>query len=127
MPGHRDGQVPERRVHDVEGVMVDMLPCLRRQDQEHTGRHRVLLQVPLRDQVLTLPGLADDHRRAVRGRTGLDPAGEPARHPHHVRVIQLIVAAVQPPPPPAPEPARIMAHREEGVQHHPVHVVVAAY
>jgi hypothetical protein len=42
-----------------------------------------------------------------------------------VRVIQLIVAAVQPPPP-APEPARIVPDREEGIQHHPVHAVITA-
>ena len=28
MPGHLDGQVPERRVHDVEAVVVDVLPLL---------------------------------------------------------------------------------------------------
>jgi len=43
-----------------------------------------------------------------------------------VRVIQLVVAAAVQPPPPAPEPARIMAYREEGVQHYPVHAVIAA-
>ena len=55
---------------------------LRGQDQEHPGRHRVLFQVLLRDQVLALPSGAEDHRDCVRGRPGLDPAGEPARHPH---------------------------------------------
>ena len=59
VPGHLDGQVPERRVHDVEAVVVDVLPFLLqagddparravhlpharrrlgRQDQEHPGR-----------------------------------------------------------------------------------------
>ena len=49
----------------------------------------------------------------------------PARHPHQVRVIQQVVAAVQPPPP-APEPARIVPDREERVQHDPVHAVIGA-
>ena len=30
------------------------------------------------------------------------------------------------PPPPGPEPAGIMAYREEGVQYDPVHAVIAA-
>ena len=94
------------------------------QDQENPGRHRVLLQVLLRDQVPTLPGRAEDQRDAVRRCPGLDPAGEPAGHPHQVRVIQPIVAAAVPPPPPAPEPARVMAQRVIGVQHHPVHAVI---
>jgi hypothetical protein len=59
------------------------------------GRHRVLLQVLLRDQVLALPGLSEDDRLRSPP-PSLDPAGEPARHPHQVRVIELVVAAVQP-------------------------------
>ena len=146
MPGHLDHQVPERRVHDVKAVVVDVLPLLlqvrdgparrvvhlpdrgRRlggQDQEHPGRHRVLLQVLLRDQVLALPGRAEDQRHLVRRRPGLDPAGEPARHPHQVRVVKLVIAAAQPPPP-GPEPARIMTDREERVDHNPVHAVIRA-
>jgi hypothetical protein len=60
VPGHLDDQVPERRVHDVKRVVVDVLPLLlqpgddparravhlpharrrlRGQDQEHPGRH----------------------------------------------------------------------------------------
>jgi hypothetical protein len=55
-------------------------------------------QVLLSDQVLALPGRAVDGRDPVRGRPGLHPAGEPAREPHQVRVVQVIVgAAVQPP------------------------------
>jgi hypothetical protein len=41
-------------------------------------------------------------------------------------MIQLVVAAAVQPPPPAPEPARIVPDREEGVQHDPVHAVIAA-
>ena len=85
-----------------------------------------LVQVLLGDQVLALPGLAVDHRDAVRVRPGLDPAGEPARHPHQVRVVQLLVAVAVQPPPPAPEPARVMPQREIGVQHDPVHAVIAS-
>ena len=142
--GHLDRQVPEGRVHDVKAVVVDVLPLLLqagddpargtahlphrrrglgRQDQEHPRGNHVSLQVLLGDQVLTLPGLAEDDRDPVRGRPGLDPAGEPPGHPHQVRVIQLVVAAMQPPPP-APEPARVMAQREIHVQHHPVHAIV---
>jgi hypothetical protein len=55
-------------------------------------------QVLLSDQVLALPGRAVDDRDPVRGRPGLHPAGEPAREPHQVRVVQVIVgAAVRPP------------------------------
>jgi hypothetical protein len=147
VPGHLDHQVPECRVHDVEAVVVDVLPLLLqvrddpargpvrlpyrgrrlgRQDQEHPCGDHVRLQVLLGDQVLTLPGLAEDDRDAVRGRPGLDPAGEPPGHPHQVRVIQLIVAAGVQPPPPGPEPARVHPHRAPGVQHHPVHAVIAA-
>jgi len=147
VPGHLDGQVAEGRVHDVKAVVVDVLPLLldirddpaggaahlphrrrrlRRQDQEHPRDDHVRLQVLLSDQVLTLPGLAEDQRNPVRGRPGLDPAGEPARHPHQVRVIELVVAAAVQPPPPCPQPARVDPHREPGVQHHPVHAVIAA-
>jgi hypothetical protein len=28
VPGHLDGQVTERRVHDVEAVVIDVLPFL---------------------------------------------------------------------------------------------------
>jgi hypothetical protein len=56
---------------------------------------------------------------------GSDPAGEPVGHPHQVRVIQLLIIAVQPPPP-GPEPARVVPQREVGVEHDPVHAVVAA-
>ena len=147
VPGHLDGQVPERRVHDVEAVVVDVLPLLLdigddpargpvhlphrcrglgRQDQEHPRGDHMRLQVLLSDQVLALPGLAEDQRDAVRGCPGLDPAGEPPGHPHQVRVIQLIVAAAVQPPPPGPQPARVDPHREPGVQHHPVHAVIAA-
>jgi len=147
VPGHLDHHVPERRVNDVEAVVADILPlllqvrdhpapgpvhlphrggCLRGQDQEHPHRDRMGLQVLLGDQVLTLPGLAVDQRDPVRGRPRLDPAGEAAREPHQVRVVQLIVAAPVQPPPPAPEPARVVPHGEVGVQHDPVHAVIAA-
>src|SRR5664280_1511560 len=50
-------------------------------------------------------------------------AGEPARQPHQMRVVQLCVVPVQAPPPDA-EPARAVAHRVVGIQHDPVHAVV---
>ena len=40
-----------------------------------------------------LPGLAVDDRDAVHARPGFQPAGEPAGHPHQVRVVELIVGA----------------------------------
>ena len=83
-------------------------------------------QVLLRDPVLALPGLAVDHRDAVRGRPGPHPAGEPARQPHQVRVLQLRIRITVPAPPPGPEPARAMAQRVIRVQHDPVHAVIAA-
>ena len=85
-----------------------------------------LRQVLIGDPVLALPGLAVDHRDAVRGRPGPHPAGEPARQPHQVRVIQLRVRIAVPAPPPGPEPARAMAQRVVRVQHDPVHAVVRA-
>src|SRR4029077_14135952 len=56
----------------------------------------------------------------------LDPPGEPARHPHQMRVVQLRVAVVVPASPPHAEPARVVPQREERVEHDPVHAVVAA-
>ncbi len=83
-------------------------------------------QVLLGDPVLALPGLAVDDRNPVGGAPRLDPAGEPASHPHEVRVIELVIAAVVQPPPPAPEPARPAAERKVRLQDNPVHAVVAA-
>ena len=146
-PRHLDHQVTPGRVHDVEGIVVDVLGLLlqahdhpargpphlphRRprpgdQDQEDTRPDAVAGQVLLRDPVLALPGLAVDHRDAVRGRPGPHPAGEPARHPHQVRVIQLRIRIAVPAPPPGPEPARAMAQRVIRVQHDPVHAVIRA-
>ena len=147
VPGHLDHQVAPGRVHDVEGVVVDVLGLLlqghdhpargpphlphRRprpgdQDQEDTRPDAVAGQVLIRDPVLALPGLALDHRDAVRGRPGPHPPGEPARQPHQVRVIQLRIRIAVPPPPPGPEPARAMAQRVIRVQHDPVHAVIRA-
>jgi len=53
-------------------------------------------------------------------------AGEPARQPHQVRVIQLRIRIAVPAPPPGPEPARAMAQRVIRVQHDPVHAVIRA-
>jgi len=83
-------------------------------------------EVFLSDPVLALPGLAVDHRNPIGRAPRLDPAGEPPGHPHQVRVVQLVIAAVVQPPPPAPEPARPAPEREVGLQHDPVHAVVAA-
>jgi hypothetical protein len=80
----------------------------------------------LGDLVLALPGPAVDHRDAIGLAPRLDAAREPARHPHQVRIVQVVVRTVVPAPPPGPEPARVMAQREEGVQHDPVHAVIAA-
>src|SRR6266571_5781896 len=55
---------------------------------------------------------------------GPHPAGEPAREPHHVGVVQVLLGAAVQPPPPGPEPARIVPQRIVGVQHDPVHAVV---
>jgi len=59
-----------------------------------------------------------------RGRPGLDPAGEPARHPYQVRVIELVVAAAVQPPPTGTETAGVMTDREECVQPDPVHAII---
>src|SRR3954468_2452106 len=115
-------------VHDVEGVVVDEGPFLGQvdqhpasragdltdrgdraghQDQEHPAVHGVLGEVLLGDLVLAFPALAVDHRDAVRAGRGPDPAGEPAGHPHQVRVVQLLVVAVQPSPPGAERMSRV--------------------
>jgi len=146
VPGHFDRHVSPLRVQDVEGVVVDEGPFLgqvaqhpaRRagdlpdrsdraghQDQEHPTLDLVGGEVLLGDLVLAFPALAVDHRDAVRGGRGPDPAGEPAGHPDQVRVVQLLVIAVQASPP-GPEPARLVAQRVVGVEHDPVHAVVAA-
>src|SRR5258708_27169696 len=102
MPGHLDRHMTPGRVHDVEGVMVDIggllrqvgdgaargpadLPYsgrrLRGQHQEHPRAHLMRGQVLLGDQVLAPPGLAVDQPQAVRSRPCLEPAGETARPP----------------------------------------------
>ena len=146
MPGHFDRHVSPLRVQDVEGVVVDEGPLLGQvaqhpagragdlphrgdragdQDQEHPALHLVGGQVLLGDLVLAFPALAVDHRDAVRTGRGADPAGEPPGHPHQVRVVQLLVVTMQAPPP-GPEPARVVAQRVVGVEHDPIHTVVAA-
>ena len=148
VPGHLDGHMTPLRVHDVERVVVhvrgllrdvadDAAGCragdlpypgrrLRGQHQEHPRAHLVRGQVVLGDQVLALPGLAVDDRDAVRVRPRFQPAGEPAREPHQVSVVRLLIAAIVKAPPPSPEPARVMPQREVGVQHDPVHAVIGA-
>ena len=147
MPAHLDRHVPEARVHDVERVVVDELPGLvqvadpsgpgaadlphrrrrpRHQDQEHAHADRVLAQVLFGDPVLALLSLAVDHRHLVCLGPGPNPAGEPARQPHQVRVVQLLVALLVPAPPPEPEPARTVPQRVVGVEHDPIHTVIRA-
>jgi hypothetical protein len=136
MPRHLDRQMPPGRIHDVKRVMVDVLGLLlqvadhpgrgplhlphrrlRHQDQEHTRTNRVLGQVRLGDPVLTLTGPTEDHRHPVGRTPRLDPAGEPAGHPHQMRVVQRLVRTVVQPTPPTAEPTRIVPQREVGVQH----------
>src|ERR1019366_6854386 len=144
---HLDRQVCPGRVHDVEGVVVDVLPGLvqvadyprpgpfdlphdgRRpghQDQEHAHSDRVLTQILFGDPVLALPGLAVDYRHLVRLGPGPYPPGDPPGQPHQVRVVQLFVAVLVPATPPHPKPARVGSQRVVGVEHDPVHSVVAA-
>ena len=145
VPGHLDRHVAPGRVHDVEAVVVDERPLLRQvarsprrraadlpharrrlrdQDQEHPRAHLVAGQVLLGDQVLTLPGLAVDHRDPGGVRPRLHPPGEPARHPHQVRVVQLLIGAIVQPPPPAPgtrpgcAPARSRRSARSGPRSH---------
>ncbi len=146
VPGHLDHQVPPGWVHDVEGVVVDVLGLLlqvpddpaggplhlphrcprpRDQDQEHPRPDAMAGQVLLCDPVLALPGLALDDRDAVRFRPGPDPPGEPARQPHQVRVVQVRVRAAVPAAPPGPESARAMAQRVVRVQHDPEQLPVS--
>src|SRR5215469_13218305 len=50
---------------------------------------------------------------------------EPAGQPHQVSVFERLIRSSQRPPP-HPEPARIMAHAEIGVQNDAVDAIVAA-
>ena len=86
----------------------------------------MLGQILLGDLMLALPGLAIDHRNPVRLRGRAQPAGEPAREPHQMRVVQPLVAVAVPTPPPHPEAARRMPQREVRVQDDPVRAVIAA-
>lgn len=56
----------------------------------------------------------------------LDPAGEPAGHPHQVGVIQLLVRAGVQPAPPGVKPTGIMPQRKVGIEHDPIDTVIAA-
>jgi hypothetical protein len=95
------------------------------QDQEHPALDVVGREVLLGDLVLAFTALAVDYRDPVGGGRGPDPAGEPPGHPHRMCVVQLLVVTVQPPPP-GPEPARVVPQRVVGVEHDPVHAVIAA-
>jgi hypothetical protein len=146
VPGHLDRQMSPLGVPDVERVVVDEgslrgqvrdLPGAGAgdlpdrgdragdQNQEHPAVDVMFCEVVLGDLVLALAAPAVDDRDPVRGGRGPDPAGEPPGHPHQVRVVELLIVAVQPPPP-GPEPARVMPQRKVGVEHDPVHAVVAA-
>jgi hypothetical protein len=148
MPAHLDRQVSPGRVHDVEGVVVDELPGLLQvadrpgplgplhlpyrcrstshQDQKHADPNRMVAEVVLGDPVFAVPGSAVDHWHPVGAGPTADPAGEPAGQPHQMGVIQRVVAVVVPTPPPGAEPAWVVTQRIVGVQHDPIHAVIAA-
>ena len=107
------------------GDLPDRGHRARHEDQEHPAIHPVGGQVLLGDLVLAFPALAVDHRDAVRGGRRADPAGESPGHPHQVRIVQLLIVTMQASPPGA-EPARVVTQRVVGVEHDPVHAVVAA-
>ena len=61
VPGHLDGQVPERRVHDVEAVVVDVLPLLL---QVRDGPARRAVHLPhvagaLAARIMNTPGATE--------------------------------------------------------------------
>jgi hypothetical protein len=106
------------------------VPHLRRragdQDEEHPRPDGAGSQVVLGDPVLAFPAAAVDDGNPLRPGERPHPPREPARRPHQVGVVELgLGAAVQLPPPDA-EPARAVPQRVVGVQHDPVHAVVAA-
>jgi hypothetical protein len=138
--------VAEDRVDDVERVVVDKgalllevhdhpasrarnLPERRRcssdEDHEHAGADRVLGEVLLGDQVLALAGLAVDDRDPPRLGPGSHPAREAACHTHEVGVVEILVAVAVPPSPPDSEAAWRVPDREVGIEHDPIHAVVA--
>ncbi len=81
-------------------------------------------QILLGDTVLALSGLAEDHRYRVGCAPGLDPAREPPRHPHQMRVVQLVVTALVQPSPPSTQPARLIPEWVERVKHDPINAVI---
>jgi hypothetical protein len=74
---------------------------------------------------LRSPRLTVDDRDPARLGRGPHPAGEPPRHPHQVRVVQLVLEAIVQSPP-HPESARRVAQRVVGVEHDAIHAVIAA-
>jgi hypothetical protein len=147
VPTHLDRHVAPVGVHQVKRVVVDErflllqvgdrslrraadLPHRRNgagdQDQKHPGAHLVAGQVVLGDAVLALAAGAVHHRDPVGHGEGSHPAGEPPGQPDQMGVVQLLVTTAVPASPPHPEPTRRVPDREVGVEHHPVHTVVAA-
>lgn len=95
------------------------------QDQEHADAEVGMGgEVLLGDEVLALAALAVDDRHAVGRAPRPDATTEPARHPHQMGIVQVVVVVAVPAPPPHSEPARAVAQREVGVQHDAIHAVV---
>src|SRR5207249_3777727 len=93
---------------------------------EQAGADLMAGQVLLGDLVLAVLAAAVDEGDPAGLGEGPDPAGETSRHPHEVRVVELVVTAAMQGPPPGAEPAGVVAQPEVGVQHDSVHTVVAA-
>src|SRR4029077_10562451 len=73
---------------------------------------------------LALPDWTVDHRNAMGFGVSTHATAEPAGQPHQESVFERLIRSSQRPPP-HPEPARIMAHAEIGVQNDPVDAIVA--
>ena len=101
-------------------------PGPRHQNKEHPRPHRVAGQVLLGQLMLTLTTPTVDHRDPMGIGPGPYSTGEPAGHPHQMRVVQLLITTPMPPPPPHPKPTRVMPQREVGVEHNTIHTVITA-
>ena len=124
VPGHLDRDVSPLRIHDVERVVVHERlllgevpiapPAVRVISHTVAGARAARIRntpgcdrrgwrgIPPRSGACVHPCRSRSPARRAPAQ-GPDPAGEPARHPHQVVVVQLLVRTGQPSPP-DPEP-----------------------
>ena len=99
----------------------------RDQDQEQALDRRMGGQVLFGNLVFPFASITLDHGDTVGFGKGPQAAAEAARHADQMSVIQLLVRAVPQPAPPRAETTGRMQERVVGVQHDPIHTIVAAF